>query len=293
MSESKKKEQASDGNKNDPYCTMCSNNDCSIYHEHWSTVDQRMTAICSSDQNEFSCPVCHATEPALTVVTGARRILLADETCYKIWEHETVTNQEDHFEMECAVSARVRHLHQTVKSNFLYQQHRLEIIVIGGIHNVGDGDPAEKVIAEFAELKETILRHSLINRHNPPSSVSIATLILPPKYCSYHVPKDVPSLENWLPGSNFDNKRKTIEQINAAIKNFNQEDKLEYVGLHMQGLKFFKSGTIQHKFDTRDGAKKIWEENEVFKKLHFTMEIKLKIISYVIGCFRANAVSRK
>ena len=122
----------------EPYCAMCSENECSVYHEHWSSVDLRMTAICCSDQNEFSCPLCHVVEPALTVTTGARKLLLADETCYKIWEHETVTNPDDHFEMECAVSARVRHLNQAVKSNFLYQQHRLEVIVIGGIHNVGD-----------------------------------------------------------------------------------------------------------------------------------------------------------
>ena len=60
------------------------------------------------------------------------------------------------------------------------------------------------------------------------------------------------------------------------------------MGLHLLGMKFFKSGTKQHKFDTREGATQIWREKEVFRKLHFTTHIKAKVVSYAINCFEQN-----
>ena len=68
----------------------------------------------------------------------------------------------------------------------------------------------------------------------------------------------------------------------------NKVDNLNEVKLDHQGVKMFKSGTVQHKFDTKPGAKQIWREREVFRKLHFTMENKVKILSYVCSCFRGN-----
>ena len=69
----------------------------------------------------------------------------------------------------------------------------------------------------------------------------------------------------------------------------NGQDKLNLVRLDYHGVKRFTSGTWQHKFDNRPGAKPILRENKVFKKLHFTMENKLKIIEHISNCFRGNA----
>ena len=64
------------------------------------------------------------------------------------------------------------------------------------------------------------------------------------------------------------------------IKELNEKDNLQYVGLHLLGMKFFKSDTNkQHKFDTREGVPQIWREKEVFLKLHFTAQIKAKVVS--------------
>ena len=46
---------------------------------------------------------------------------------------------------------------------------------------------------------------------------------------------------------------------------------------------------MQHIFDTKPGATQVWRETEVFRKLHFTMEIKLKIVKYISTCFQANS----
>ena len=68
----------------------------------------------------------------------------------------------------------------------------------------------------------------------------------------------------------------------------NEEDQLSWLNLHMQGVKILKKGP-KHKYDTRPGAKAIWREREVFRKLHFTMENKVKIIEYMQNTFKNNA----
>ena len=67
----------------------------------------------------------------------------------------------------------------------------------------------------------------------------------------------------------------------------NVEDKLAYFNLHLQGIRMLKGGP-QHKFDTRPGASKIWREDDVFKKLHFTSLNKLKIVRYLQNTFKNN-----
>jgi hypothetical protein len=58
-------------------------------------------------------------------------------------------------------------------------------------------------------------------------------------------------------------------------------------------MKFFKSRRKQHKIDTREGAQKIWREKEVFRKLHFTQEIKAKIVGFAINCFEQNSQEKE
>ena len=54
-------------------------------------------------------------------------------------------------------------------------------------------------------------------------------------------------------------------------------------------IQFFKSGNKQLKFDTFPGAKIISRETEVFKKLHFTQEQKLKIVDLIMQRFKDNS----
>ena len=75
--------------------------------------------------------------------------------------------------------------------------------------------------------------------------------------------------------------------MNEAIKEMNMEDNLAYFNLHLHGIRMLKGGP-QHKFDTRPGANKIWREEEVFRKLHFTSENKLKIVKYLQNTFLNN-----
>ena len=123
-----------------------------------------------------------------------------------------------HFEMECIVGARVRDLTRALKRNYLYLSSRLEIIVVAGINNVGEGQDADGILEEFKELKKCVMEHSAEHKHNPPSYVSISTLLFPSKFCSLTVPRDASDLEEWVPRPNFVNKLETIEKVNKAVK---------------------------------------------------------------------------
>ena len=73
------------------------------------------------------------------------------------------------------------------------------------------------------------------------------------------------------------------------IIDMNTSDNLTTVRLDYIGVKRFRSGTTQHIFDNKVGATQIWREAEVFRKLHFTMDVKLKIVSKISSCFKANS----
>jgi hypothetical protein len=146
--------------------------------------------------------------------------------------------------------------------------------------NVGEGQQADKIIKEMKELKEMVKQHNMKWKHDPSSYVSISTLIIPPKFCSLDHPPNPP--EPWL--AKFKKRYKVVKEVNRQVRDLNLSEGLLYMYLHMQGIKVFKSGTTQHKFDNKPGATQIWR-----KKLHFTMENKLKFVGFISGAFKCNA----
>ena len=73
------------------------------------------------------------------------------------------------------------------------------------------------------------------------------------------------------------------------IKELNEESGLAYPGLHMYGMQYFKSGTKKHKFDTKIGSSRILRETEVSRKLHFTKEVKQRIVTSIMKIFANNS----
>ena len=275
----------------DSMCTMCTTRSHAAYHTHFSTANIRRFALNHGKSGTFMCPICKDLEPVVNPMRETKRVVLTSSTLYGVWD-KTMPQNTIHFDMEAIVGGRVRDLKLALEKNYLYLPNRLEIIVIAGINNIGEGQQADQIIAEMKEMKEMVLEHSKKWMHDHPSYVSFCTLIIPPKFCSLHVPPPNPNdpwLAEWTPGPRFRNRYEEVRKVNEQVKEMNLKEGLKYVNLHLHGIKTFKSGTTQHKFDTRPGATQIWREKEVARKLHFTMENKLKIISYVSNCFRGNA----
>ena len=270
----------------DKPCEYCSTYNNEIRHHHFSTSMQRVFSILWT-KSEFMCPICQTLESAVRGKNEVHRVILSDSTLYGIWDSPQLPKVSTHFDIECIVGGRIRDLNLALKKSLLRNEYRFEIVVIGGINNIGEGQTAEEIMDEVRNLKETVRTHSVKYKHAIPSYVSVCTLSLPPKYCSLKLPEDMTGLEAWKPPRNFVNRYPVIREVNEQIKNMNMENGLTCLNLHMQGIKMLKLGP-QHKFDDKPGVKKVWREDEVFRKLHYTIENKLKLVQYLQNTFKAN-----
>ena len=190
-------------------------------------------------------------------------------------------------DIECIVDARIRHLSRALRKNILDSENSLQIIVVGGIANVGDGQTAREIMKEFKEMEDLVVEYRKRSSITAGSWISFSTLPLPPKYCTFNVPKNVPELANWVPEPSFKNYYPIIKEVNEALKAMNERNSLSWLNIHLQGMKILKSGP-QHKYDTRPESLKVWRETNVFDKLHFTMANKLKLITYMQKTFTVN-----
>ena len=267
-------------------CEYCSLATEIIKHQHFSSSRQRDFALHWTN-SDFMCPVCHVFESPILDKDINRRVILSDSTLYGIWDHPNLPQFSSHFDIECIVGGRIKDLARALKRNLLTSKGRLEVILVGGISNVEYGDSVATIMEQIKELKEMVKDHSKFNGHNVPGYVSVATLPLPPKFCSLRLPENPTNLQEWVPKPGFTNMYPIIQQVNTGIKEINMEDSLAYLNIHMQGIRMLKSGP-QHKFDTKEGSPRIWREKNVFEKCHFTMENKLKLVKYLGNTFASN-----
>jgi hypothetical protein len=274
----------------DSMCTMCTTSTHVAKHTHFSTADMRRFAAKNSSRLLFLCPFCKVLEPALIPTMQTKRVVLTSSTLYGVWDQPKMPDNFTHFEMEAIVGGRVRDMTRALDRNYLYMPHRLEIIVIAGINNVGEGQQASDIIKEMVEMRELVKEHSKKWHLEPPSYVSFSTLIIPPKFCSLDLPSNPaePWLAEWVPAPQFKNRYSVVKEVNKQVREINISEGLIYLHLHMHGIKVFKSGKTQHKFDNKPNATQIWRETEVFRKLHFTPENKLKIVGFIASCFKGN-----
>ena len=266
-------------------CAYCSSERREIKHHHFSTTKQRQFMLKHS-KTGYMCPICQKVESAVQE-SMVRRVILSDSNLFGVWDQQTLPTISNHLDLECVVDARVRHLSRAFRRNLMDSKDCLEVIVIGGISNVGDGQTPEEIIDEILEMEELMKEYRKKSSFTAKRYISFATLPLPPKYCSFGVPKNVPELAEWVPGPSFQDHYSVIKKVNEAIKEINERNGLSWLNLHFHGMKILKSGP-QHKYDTRPGAAKVWRESAVFEKLHFTMANKLKIMQYLQKTFAAN-----
>ena len=274
VQEERKESTSRDSQSPDPLeCTMCSDTMTFKYHTHYSTTSIR-----------------RSHKGVIMPATETRRVVLACDTMYGVWDNWPANTE--HFEMDSIVGGTVKDMQRALVRNYLDLPNRVEIMVIAGINNIAAGETAEQIFLDMEQLKYVVDDYSKKWRHSPPSYVAFCTLIYPPKFCSLYVPPNQPNqpdISMWVPPPNFRNKYDELNRLNNMILKMNEAENLKCVRMDYHGVKRFKSGTIQHKFDTNPGATPIWRETEVFRKLHFTMDIKLKLAEHITTCFNINS----
>ena len=281
-------------------CAICSDEQEKRWHYHYSSNQSRKSRMLYEQRGwKWFCSICFSYEPVDFIRTQTRRVVLTDTSLYGVWRHE-VPRAKDlvHFDIESIVGGRIQDLTTALKKGYLTQfPARIEIIVLGGLENIGDGDTADQIIGFMDVMKKAVKDHSDRLGHNPPSYVSFCTLPIAPKYCSLYVPSG-PSFEQqaakeWIPPPTFVNRYEEVKKLNDMIIKKNKEDNrdLQNVRVDYMGVKRPSNGKgkYQHKWDNKVDAVPWWAEKEVFEKVHFTMYYKLKLVDKISKCFKENA----
>ena len=272
----------------DKICTTTS-----IYHHHFSSWNTRRMFLDMKVKDEartYMCPICHVPELVVVPASETRRIVLSSSTMYGIWNQQMPADIV-HFDIDSIVGGKVADMKRALLKNYLHMPNKVEVLVIAGLNNIGVGHKSDEIIRDMREIREVVKEHSDRWGHVPPSYVTFCTVPYAPKFCSLQVPPNPPEPEiaAWVPPKNFRNKFVEMKSLNDKIISLNNEIGLTGVRLDYQGIKRFKSGKVQHIFDTKPGSTPVWREGEVFKKLHFVMEKKLKIASHISTCFKENS----
>ena len=71
----------------------------------------------------------------------------------------------------------------------------------------------------------------------------------------------------WIPPVGFNNRRALVEEVNEGIKTMNLTAKVNYLKLHMEGIRIDKHYPV----------KPIWREAEVRRRLHLTAPYKARV----------------
>ena len=260
----------------DKLCELCSDAEHQVYHHHMSSQGIRDFAVRHQQGCTFFCIMCKAKES--TVRPATRKIILTSSTLYNSWKEDL--KLPIHVEIEAIVGARIRDLTRAVIMLYLNQPERLEIILVAGLNNIGDCQSAEEIMDEIVELKQVVRAHSDMQGHEVPSVVSVSSILYAPKFCSLDVPENC--LE-WKPPAGFHNRRSLIEKVNDLIKAMNLDCQVNYLKLHMEGVRFdTKAGKLLHKHNP---VKPIWREKEVRRRLHLTPLYKAKVVKNATKLF--------
>ena len=199
-----------------------------------------------------------------------------------MWSLEDINTDGCHVDIEAVLEGKIKESTRALKRMFLTGVERLEIIVLMGIYNVAEGQTKQEILEEINELKEAVKAHSDDCGFTPPSVVSVSTLPLPPKLCSLDLPL---SQTEWLPPDGFRNRRALIEDINEEIKAMNLGNEVNYLKLHMEGIRIdAKKGKVMHKHKPLVPT---WTEINIFDRIQFSAETKLKILHNAIKIFKA------
>ena len=281
----------------DRACPMCSDSHGTIRHYHYSSTEIRRMFLDKGKQTTtYPCPICHKQEPVVVPPMEVRRIVLSDSSLHGVW-NQTLPQNIVHFDIDVIVGGKVRDMIRAFNKNYKHMPNRMEIVVVAGLNNIGAGETADQIITEMEELKQVVSEHSKRWKHDPPSYVVFCTLLFAPKFCSLQLPPSsgtdlvYPEVAEWIPAPSFNNRYLETRKLNDLIISKNKEggQQLIPVRLDYVGVRRHKSGAYQHRYDNKAGATAIWKEKAVFKKLHLTMENKVKVISNISSCFVGNA----
>ena len=284
------------------YCSICSES-ISVFkpepaiarHRHEDSADWRAGIL--NDSHLYPCHTCHRSPHTFDIAglntpwTGGRIPIMATSSTLYQWQgprHRTgYTGDPFHIERVSVAGARVRDLGHALSVGYFGLGIPVDILIICGLNDVDQGRSAHEIMCDFAMLQEAV------EMNLPTSTITIATLPLPPKLCRF--PGD-----NTFRPHDFVNKLNILVDLNMAILRFNARNSRRLQSptdlaptYHTRGLKTrYGAGRRQigprnlletvtaHKFSS-------WRERIPFRMLHLNEMTMLSMGKAGVQFFKA------
>lgn len=206
------------------YCHICSET-VSVFkqnpriarHRHEDSADWRASIF--NDSHLYPCFTCYRSPHTYDIAgmnipwTGGRIPVMATASTLYQWQgsrHRTgYPGDPFHIERVSVAGARVKDLGHAVAAAYFGLGIPVDLLVICGLNDINQGKSAHQIMCDFAMLQEAV------ETNLPTSTVTLATLPLPPKLCRF------PGDRSWRPRS-FQNKLSVLIELNTSIMAFNE-----------------------------------------------------------------------
>ena len=184
-----------------------------------------------------------------------------------------------HLDVESVTGAKVWDLERAFVKLYSRRKSPVDIVIVCGFNQL-KMQPVKGIMASFRSLRQTVTDHSIVFRHTVPNSLTISTLMYPPKFSSFKEPLS-PTFPKHLTAET--NMVKKIDEVNKKIIEFNKEaivkrqakhgkdEKDEMSGMHGYGIRFLGKGRREHRWG-------MWFEEEDARKLHLKHEWRAAVL---------------
>lgn len=268
------------GNLDNRACKICSDSKKQIEHGHFSSEYKRLEAIKNSKTLYF-CHSCKQTH-GVAIQSRRRKVVLCDSTLHNAFTDLKI-KRYFHMDIDSIPGAKVWDLERAFTQTYAKDSTPVDIVLIAGINQI-KSQSVKEIMASYKSISEALMKHSHDNSHKCPNTVTISTLLYPPKFCDFRESSHPIFPSHLTPKTNLLSK---IDQINQEINNFNLEvtegrrsKEKETFALHSYGVRHGKGGR-EHRWN-------MWFEKEDAKKLHLTHEWRGKILDRIQLYFTHN-----
>ena len=137
---------------------------------------------------------------------------------------------ENHFDVEILVDGKFCDGCRAWRGVYEPLPEPVDIILAMGINNISEGQTLPDILDELKESHTFVREHSVWCKHQIPNTLTICTVIQPPKYVCFNEEHPYPYLADGR------NKKWQVEKLNKTIQGLNREHHVWGPRLHIRGV---------------------------------------------------------
>ena len=249
-------------------CERCSDKTRIVKHHHYCATSKRDEAV-QLGNSHYWCDWCRCLHE-VNHKSSRTKIIISSSTLHGGHRHSDFIPY-DHCNFETIPGARIKDVCRIVQLHYM-KNIPIDLVIVVGLNNLLT-DSSESIIQDYINLLVLVNRHSINLSFPVPSTVAIATLVYPPKFCSFIDPTraDFPRHLSTRQGSQMVGK---INNINQGIILLSKRDwTISVRSFHINGYGVRRSlgGKMLHRMGD-------WIEKEPHRRLHVIHKIRAKIL---------------